>query len=119
MNAIKIQAGQMIRGEKFGRAFKLNSIQAYMAEAGSPQERIDARIGQVFEKGQSYAWAVNPGSIIADVGGAERAQELRDNFANSEVVHDGLLYEIDGFFVRCKIQGERYSNAIEFFLIKG
>lgn len=110
-----LTAGVFLKGEGFDRAFALNTVQAYIGEGDA--ERGAAAYERAVERGHETAWAVNPGSSITDMPIAiKRVLQTieRRDFAAATIVRTGEVYLIEGFPQVCKVNGQRFSDAITF-----
>lgn len=113
-NPTALTAGTFLKGEGFDRAFPLNTVQAYAAEyREDPQAAFDRAVGH----GHETAWCVNGGTSITNqpmaIKLAKQAKEDAD-FAAAITVKTGEVYLIEGVPQVCKVNGDRFSDAIVF-----
>ena len=109
-----LKAGTMIRGESFDRAFPLETVQSY---AGRYSEDQQAAFDRAVAKGHETAWVCNGGTSITNepwlVKLAKQNKENAD-WAAAIIVRTGDVCMVEGIPQVCRVNGQRFSDAIVF-----
>jgi hypothetical protein len=109
-----LEAGTFLKAAGFSRAFPLDSVQSCAREYG--EDEVKAWDRAVANRHET-AYAINIGTALTDepmaVKDAKRAKAASD-FANATVVATGDVFLIEGVEQVCRVNGEKFSDAIVF-----